>query len=389
VRSVDVLRGLVMFAMVFVNDVAGVKNAPWWMKHYSPSDASGMTFVDVVFPAFLFIVGMSVPLAFESRRARGEKIYLTLGHVLLRTLELLLLGFVMVNMGAISPTLGMSPVWWRALAYGAMIATFLSPSGSVTTRRLIWIVKAIGATALIFLLATYRTKDSGWMTPQWWGILGLIGWAYLLCSISWVLSFNLRPMLYLFAIGTMTLFVLGAKGTFDRWWIQKVVDIGTMLGSHASIAIMGAIIGWMLRKDSPIQSHGIRIMQAIEFAIVLSLLAILLHSPWGINKNAATPAWCLWSSAITTILWAGLYAIVDIADWKRWSWFFAQAGGCALMIYLLHPLLYQVVSLVSWEQYHAWGAGEAWTGITRAMACAIGICLAAVGLSKVGLRLKL
>src|SRR2546423_15699493 len=74
VWSVDVLRGLVMFTMVFVNDVAGVDAAPWWMKHYEESGRgkNGMTFVDVVFPAFLFIVGLSIPLAVEARRAQGD-----------------------------------------------------------------------------------------------------------------------------------------------------------------------------------------------------------------------------------------------------------------------------------------------------------------------------
>ena len=60
--SIDVLRGLVMFTMVFVNDVAGVHGIPAWMKHHHPDNASGMTFVDLVFPAFLFLVGMSIPL---------------------------------------------------------------------------------------------------------------------------------------------------------------------------------------------------------------------------------------------------------------------------------------------------------------------------------------
>src|SRR5437016_4807964 len=66
--SVDVLRGLVMFTMVFVNDIAGARGLPGWLKHFhnTPKHPSGMTFVDVVFPAFLFIVGMSIPLAIES-----------------------------------------------------------------------------------------------------------------------------------------------------------------------------------------------------------------------------------------------------------------------------------------------------------------------------------
>src|SRR5207248_5162486 len=76
VLSVDVLRGIVMFTMVFVNDAYGAEGMPWWMKHWSDLGRgfgpSGMTFVDVVFPAFLFIVGMSIPIAIENRRAKGD-----------------------------------------------------------------------------------------------------------------------------------------------------------------------------------------------------------------------------------------------------------------------------------------------------------------------------
>jgi predicted acyltransferase len=387
--SVDVLRGVVMLTMVFVNDVAGVKAAPWWMQHYFPHDASGMTFVDVVFPAFLFIVGMSVPLAFQSRANRGEPIYLTLFHVLLRTLELLLLGFIMVNVGGVVPKLGLSPTWWKTLIYLSMILTFLALPRSDSARRVMWIVKGTGLSMLIFLASIYRTKAGGWMTPQWWGILGLIGWAYLVCSIAWLLSFNLRPILFLFAAGTMSLFVLDARGTFDSWKIAHLVSIGTMLGSHTSIAIMGAIIGSMLRQDSLQQSHAARISSAVEFVITASVLALLMHNPWGINKNAATPAWCFWCSAITAAIWMTLYLLIDVAGMRRWTGFFAATGSCALMIYLLHPLFIYVTSLTGWTAYGHWGQGVLWMGVTRSVGCAVGLSSIAIGLSKLGIRLKL
>src|SRR5271154_1773605 len=86
--SVDALRGFVMFAMIFVNDIAGVHNVPAWMEHHEPPYGNGMTFVDVVFPAFLFVVGLSLPLAFENRRRKGDSTLKLLGHVLLRTFSL-------------------------------------------------------------------------------------------------------------------------------------------------------------------------------------------------------------------------------------------------------------------------------------------------------------
>src|SRR5436190_24046095 len=88
VTSIDALRGLVMFAMIFVNDIASAPRdiVPWWMEHYHP-EGNGMTFVDLVFPAFLFIVGMSIPFALGARIARGEPLWKTLLHVVTRTLS--------------------------------------------------------------------------------------------------------------------------------------------------------------------------------------------------------------------------------------------------------------------------------------------------------------
>ena len=69
--SVDVLRGLTILLMIFVNDLG--RGAPSWMHHIQPSSADGMTLADVVFPAFLFIVGVSIPLAFERARGPGSR----------------------------------------------------------------------------------------------------------------------------------------------------------------------------------------------------------------------------------------------------------------------------------------------------------------------------
>src|SRR5882762_10756128 len=101
ITSIDALRGFVMFTMIFVNDLACApkKVVPDWMVHFSDrhKHGSGMTFVDLVFPAFLFIVGMSIPFALGGRLGKGEAAWKTYGHVILRTLALLTIGILMVN----------------------------------------------------------------------------------------------------------------------------------------------------------------------------------------------------------------------------------------------------------------------------------------------------
>jgi len=101
ITSIDALRGFVMFMMIFVNDLAGAPEniVPDWMAHFSDrhKSGSGMTFVELVFPGFLFIVGMSIPFALGSRLNKGEPVWKISGHIITRTLALLALGILMVN----------------------------------------------------------------------------------------------------------------------------------------------------------------------------------------------------------------------------------------------------------------------------------------------------
>src|ERR1700704_6524051 len=69
--SLDAFRGLVILTMIFVNFLAGVSDIPSWAKH-TPDKVDGYTFVDLVFPGFLFIVGVAIPLALQNRRQRGD-----------------------------------------------------------------------------------------------------------------------------------------------------------------------------------------------------------------------------------------------------------------------------------------------------------------------------
>src|SRR5438046_10456481 len=101
------------------------------MKHCR--GAIGMTFVDLVFPAFQFIVGMSIPLAMGSRLGRGEPVWKAAAHVLLRAAALIAIGIMMVNsdLGPSSAKMGWSATWWTALMYTSAVLSFcsLSPGG--------------------------------------------------------------------------------------------------------------------------------------------------------------------------------------------------------------------------------------------------------------------
>ncbi len=70
-KSIDILRALTMLLMIFVNDLWSLTEIPVWLEHKAAAE-DGMGLADVVFPAFLFIVGLSIPHAIRARLSRGD-----------------------------------------------------------------------------------------------------------------------------------------------------------------------------------------------------------------------------------------------------------------------------------------------------------------------------
>lgn len=374
VASVDALRGLVILLMIFVNDVAGVGRAPSWLKHVGV-DADAMTLPDVVFPAFLFIVGMSIPLSLRRAAAGGATTARILGKVLARTLALLVMGVLMVNGESHNP-------WhrglWGLLAYTAMIVTFISPPRGSRIRGQKWLViHGMGVVALIVLALTYRTEDGKalvlgplltagdtvWFRHQWWGILGLIGWAYLVASLVYLAVGRRREWLIGAAAALALLYVAEQKGLFSRvdsrawlaWaapfihqvervveWVGSHVSIGESLGSLASISVAGCCLGSIVAPNSDLKTHGERLRWAAGFAIWLVVAAMLFDPLFGINKIRATPAWCFACAFLATVTWIVLYWLMDMRGYRSWSFIVRPAGVNPLLAYILHPMLYLI-----------------------------------------------
>src|SRR5437762_5964359 len=87
--SLDVFRGFVIAFMILVNDPGDGPSSYWPLKH---AEWNGWTPTDLVFPSFLFIVGVAMAFSFTSRLQRGESRSRLLKHVLWRGLALFALG---------------------------------------------------------------------------------------------------------------------------------------------------------------------------------------------------------------------------------------------------------------------------------------------------------
>src|SRR6476646_5164075 len=241
ILSIDAFRGITILVMIFVNELAGIHDIPEWMKHM-PRDADAMSFVDVVFPAFLFIVGMSIPFAINQRLKKGASFIQLQTHILFRTLGLLVLGFFMVNAegGYDEKAMGISINLWSILFFAAVILIWKVYRTS--NKVLVYILKAIGFITLIILAFIYRGQNGQHITPRWWGILGLIGWAYLYSCIfyqlfggdKYLLTLMIAACVAFYAIGNMP----GVK--HSDWWSWISARKGD--AAHTSIVLCGMIL---------------------------------------------------------------------------------------------------------------------------------------------------
>ena len=113
--SIDIFRAITMLLMIFVNDFWSLTGIPLWLEH-AKANQDFLGFSDIIFPCFLFIVGMSVPYAIRNRLARGENSWKILKHIILRSLSLLVMGFFTVNIDHINVTAsGISREWFEIL----------------------------------------------------------------------------------------------------------------------------------------------------------------------------------------------------------------------------------------------------------------------------------
>lgn len=404
VRSIDVLRGVTILLMIFVNDIAGVAGVPAWMKHIEPASADGMTFVDVIFPAFLFIVGMSIPFALERRFERGERRRDTWAHILIRTGSLLLIGVFMVNSGDYSESGALPQAAWTLLMYlGVMLVWARVPRGVRLPSAVRHSLLPVGFALLAMAALLFRGPAGDGLVqlrPQWWGILGLIGWAYLVASATYVVFRRRLPALLGVTVLLYLLYAADAAGAFSELtWITSWIGIGSMLGSHAALTVSGLMLGVVLLPGSHLDSPSAKIRWAVLFGVGMAAAAMLLHSArdvhqmFIINKIFATPAWCLWSAAITAWVWSAIYWWLDVRGHERGSRTIALSGQNALLAYILAPIIYAAIALATSTlgitNYYAALGGAFVTGTGRAILLAVLICVVTASLRRAGFILKL
>lgn len=349
--SIDMLRALTMFIMIFVNDFWKVHDVPHWLEHAGYGE-DFMGLADIVFPCFLFAVGMSIPYAIEGRYAKGYSAESTLGHILSRTFALLVMGAFISNSEArLSPDVCYPiGVYWFLMAIGFLGVWNQYPRTTSKSQKNLYLAfKIIGVLVLLFLAFTFRNPKGG-VFGAYWGILGAIGWTYLVCAVTYFLCRDrLRYLLPVWSIFVLIcLLNTPMREEFGQTALLAFPErnfysgmLGILhIGNGALPAFtMGGVILSILSARYAYKTEGWKLRNGWLIAGGFLLLGILSHHFWIVAKMGSTPPWLFYVIAISVATYASLSYLVSrgITGWFN---LIKPAGTATLTTYLIPYVFY-------------------------------------------------
>jgi len=387
IASIDILRALTMFFMIFVNDLWTLKEIPEWLGHAARGE-DRLGFADIIFPLFLFIVGLSIPFAFKARRKKGETDLQIFWHIVKRSFALIVMGFFMVNLERINRELLTisKPIWQILMATAFVLIWNMYPDGKAFKRIPEWVMNIVGILILGFLAFMYKggtVEDPHWMRPAWWGILGLIGWAYLLVATLYLIVGNRLGWLTFLWILLILLNVSERVKPFNGF-----PDIKIMINaSNYALVMSGLFASFLYVKLN--EKEKVK-----EFLAVMGMLALisiafgLLTRPeWGIAKIGGTPSWTTICAGIGFGSFGILYILADILNVRKWATVLGPAGRSTLTCYLVPYFYYGLYSIVGYSLPIVLRSG--YVGIIKSLLFALLIVTITGGLEKLKIKLKI
>ncbi|HEX3177265.1 MAG TPA: heparan-alpha-glucosaminide N-acetyltransferase domain-containing protein [Methylomirabilota bacterium] len=300
--SLDAFRGLAIAGMVLVN------NPGTWAAVYAPLRHArwhGLTPTDLVFPFFLFIVGVAIPASLHGREPAA-----VLPRIVRRTLVIFALGLVLNAVPFFDVATLRIPGVLQRIAICYLVAALLFLTTSARTEALVAVALLVGYWAALVLVPVpgYGRADLG---PE-----GNVA--------AWL---------------DRTL--LGAH----VWRGSRVYDPEGILSTVPSVAtvLFGVLSGRWLRADRPerVIAGGLTVAGVVAAAVGLAWARWL-----PLNKALWTSSYAVLTAGIAILVFAAIYWVVEIRGWRRGARPLAVLGVNALALYVLSSLLAQCLALI-------------------------------------------
>jgi predicted acyltransferase len=308
--SLDVFRGITVMAMILVN------NPGDWGHIYPPlehAEWNGCTPTDLIFPFFLYIVGVSLVYALDGVKRKGGP----QGTVLLRVLKR------------------------AAVLFGLGLLLSLYPKFDFATVRILGVLQRI---ALVFLGCSFIFLKTSWRTQLWLLAGFLVSYAVLMQLVP-VPGFgpaNLEPSTNLGA--WLDRLVLTEA---HLWKQSKTWDPEGLLGTLPALGtgLLGVLTAQWLRRPGPEPAAKVAwLFVAAGAVIVLGLI----WAPWfPINKALWSSSYVLYTGGLAMAGLATLYWVCDVQGYRSWTRPALVYGVNAILVFCLSALLSRTFALFS------------------------------------------
>ena len=305
--SLDLLRGLTIGFMILVNNNGSEAVAYWPLKHAA---WNGFTPTDLVFPTFLFLVGISTVLSTASRLAQGTTKQSLFLHTVRRTVILFLLGL--------------------------LVNSF--PHFHLHTLRIYGVLPRIAV--CYFVVATLYLAWPGWKDKVVLVVAALAAY--------WIIMRFVPVPGY--GVPTHDVPLLDHDGNLVAWLDRQVFsashlyertrDPEGLISTLPALgtALIGMLTGFWLRTERTLKEKA----QGIEYAGLSGVLLGWLWNVWfPINKKLWTSSFVLFAAGWSLLLLALSIWLVDVRGVKRgwWSTFLLVFGTNAIVAYVFSELL--------------------------------------------------
>ena len=337
--SLDTYRGLIMISLAFAGfglaetaarHLKADPDSSFWLgvKHqFSHADWVGCTYWDLIQPSFMFMVGVSMAYSYAKRRQLGDSYGRMLGHAVLRSCVLILLGIFLISNGDASTSWSLMNVLTQiGLGYTLLFLLWGRPTrtqalAAAAILGATWLAYEINAGAGISLVSG---ADEAGVTAAW-AQENLAG-----VGRAWHKNANLGHRIDLWLLNLLPReepfrFSQGGYQT-----INFIPSLATML--------FGLMCGELLRSGVSARRKVLLLAVAGLGGIATGQL-LDLTSLCPLVKRIWTPSWTLFSTGCCCLILAALFGMIDVLHFRRWTFPLVVAGMNSIALYSMSMLL--------------------------------------------------
>lgn len=311
--ALDIMRGITIAGMILVN------NPGSWGNKYAPlghADWNGLTPTDLVFPFFMFIMGISTFISL--RKYNFSFTWPTLWKIIRRTIVIFAIGLAVAWLGLfLSGINNGKAVWDAAMNFDSIRILGVMPRLAI----------CYGSASIIAILLKHRYLPAVIVSMLVLYTLLLIvgdGWEFSEDNIIAVVDRGVLGEAHMY-----TSSIDGVRIKFDpEGFLSTLPSIAHVL--------IGFWCGMMMFDN---RDNNQRVLKLFIVGTILTFVGLLLDYGFPINKKIWSPTFVLTTCGLAASVLALLIWIIDIKGYKRWTKFFEVFGINPLFLYVFAAVL--------------------------------------------------